>query len=59
MNLIFDLWIWSKDKVHRTKIFCKENYKVVIIMRFLLYQSIVSKMFMVDALLNTGHLLEL
>jgi len=59
MNLIFDLWIWSKDKVHRTKIFCKENYKVVIIMRFLLYQSIVSKMFMVDALLNTGYLLEL
>ena len=38
--------------------FCKENYKVVIIMRFLLYQRIVPKMFMVDHLLNTGHLLE-
>jgi hypothetical protein len=38
--------------------FCKENYKVVIIMRFLLYQRIVPKMFMVDHLLNTRHLLE-
>jgi len=37
----------------------KENYKVVIIMRFLLHQNIVSKMFIVDALLNTVHLLEL
>jgi len=38
---------------------CKENYKVVMIMRFLLYQSIVPKMFLVDSLLNTGYLLEL
>jgi hypothetical protein len=38
---------------------CKENYKVVMIMRFLLHQSIVSKMFLVDSLLNTGNLLEL
>jgi hypothetical protein len=38
---------------------CKENYKVVMIMRFLLHQSIVSKMFLIDSLLNTGHLLEL
>jgi hypothetical protein len=37
---------------------CKENYKVVIIMRFLMHQSIVHKMFLVDALLNTGYLLE-
>jgi hypothetical protein len=36
----------------------KENYKVVIIMRFLLHQHIVSKMFIVDALLNTVHSLE-
>ena len=28
-------------------------------MRFLLHQSIIPKMFMVDALLNIGHLLEL
>jgi len=37
---------------------CKENYKVVIIMRFLLNQNIVSKMFLVDTLLNNRHLLE-
>jgi hypothetical protein len=36
----------------------KENYKIVIIMRFLLHQSIVSKMFLVDALLNIKYLLE-
>jgi hypothetical protein len=35
--------------------FYKENYKVVIIMRFLLHQTIVPKMFLVDALLNTGY----
>jgi hypothetical protein len=33
----------KKNKVLGTKIFCKENYKVIIIMRFLLYQRIVSK----------------
>jgi hypothetical protein len=38
---------------------CKENYKVVIIMRFSLSQSIVPKMFLVDALLNAEYLLEL
>jgi hypothetical protein len=38
--------------------FCEQNSKVVIIIRFILHQSIVSKMFLVDALLNTGHLLE-
>jgi hypothetical protein len=32
--------------------FCKENYKVVIILIFLLYQSIVSKMFLINALLR-------
>jgi hypothetical protein len=37
---------------------CKENNKVVIIIGFLLHQSIISKMFMVDTFLNTGHLLE-
>jgi hypothetical protein len=42
----------------RQKILCKWNYKVVIIMRFILHQCIVSKIFMVDTLLNTGHLLE-
>jgi len=39
--------------------FCKRNYKVVIIMRFLMHQSIIHKIFLVDALLNTGYLLEL
>jgi hypothetical protein len=38
--------------------FCKENYKVVIIMGFILHQSIIPKMFMVDAILNTRYLLE-
>jgi hypothetical protein len=38
--------------------FRKENYKVVILMRFLLYQSIVFKMFLINALLNTEYLLE-
>jgi hypothetical protein len=37
--------------------FCERNSKVVIIIGFLLYQSIVTKMFLVVALLNTGHLL--
>ena len=35
---------------------CKGNYKVVMIMEFLLHQSIVPKIFMVDAFLNTRHL---
>jgi hypothetical protein len=38
--------------------FCKKNYKVVIIMRFLLYQSIVPKILIIDILLNTGYSLE-
>jgi hypothetical protein len=38
--------------------FCKENYNVVIIMRFILHQNIVSKIFMVDAILNIEHLLD-
>ena len=38
--------------------FRKENYKVVILMRFLLYQNIVFKMFLINALLNTEYLLE-
>ena len=37
--------------------FCKRNYEVII-MGFLLHQSFVPKMFMVDAFLNTGHSLE-
>jgi hypothetical protein len=37
---------------------CKGNYKVVIIMRFLLNQNIISKMFLVDTLLNNRYLLE-
>jgi len=36
----------------------KKNYEVVIIMRFLLHQNIVSKMLMIDALLNIGYSLE-
>jgi hypothetical protein len=38
--------------------FYKKNYKIIIIMRFILHQSIVSKMFPVDALLNTEHSLK-
>jgi hypothetical protein len=38
--------------------FCKGNYKIIIIMRFLLHQSIVSKMFLIDALLNIEYLLK-
>ena len=38
--------------------FCEENSKVFIIIGFLLHQSIVPKMLLVIALLNTGHLLE-
>jgi hypothetical protein len=37
---------------------CKENYKVVEIMGFLLPQNIVPKIFLIDALLNTRHSLE-
>jgi hypothetical protein len=37
---------------------CKENYKVVIIMGFILYQNIVSKMFLVDVILNIEHSLK-
>ena len=59
MNLIFYLWIKSKNKVYETKMFGKENYKVVIIMEFLLHQSIVPKIFLVDALLNIEYLFEL
>jgi hypothetical protein len=48
----------SKDKVHEIKMLCKEIYKVVIIMGFLLHQSVVPKMFLINTLLNTGHLLK-
>jgi hypothetical protein len=37
---------------------CNENYKIVIIMRFLLHQIIIPKMFIVDAFLNIEHSLE-
>jgi hypothetical protein len=37
---------------------CKENYKVVIIIKFLLHQNIISKMFMINALLNIKSLLK-
>jgi hypothetical protein len=43
MNPIFDYWVYSKDKIFRIKIFCKENYKVIIIIRFILHQNIISK----------------
>ena len=33
----------ESNRVYETKIFCKENYKVVKIIRFILYQSIVFK----------------
>jgi hypothetical protein len=36
----------------------KENYKVVVIMGFLLHQNIVPKMFLIDALLNIGYSLK-
>jgi hypothetical protein len=47
-----------KIKFMGQKYFTKKNYKVVIIMWFLLYQIIVSKIFLVDALLDSGHLLD-
>jgi hypothetical protein len=38
---------------------CKENFKVIIFIGLIiLYQNIVSKMFLVDTLLNIGYLLE-
>jgi len=40
------------------KILCKRNYKIIIIIGFLLHQNIVLKMLIVDALLNISHLLE-
>jgi len=40
---MFDKWIYSKDKVHGINALCKENHKDVIIIRFLLHQSIVPK----------------
>jgi hypothetical protein len=47
-----------KIKSIRQKIFCKENYKIVIIMGFLLHQNIVSKIFLVDTLLNSKYSLK-
>jgi hypothetical protein len=47
-----------KVKIPKKKMICKVNYKVVINIRFLLYQSIVPKIFMVNALLNIGYLLK-
>jgi len=38
-----------------TKMFCKENYKVVIIIRFSLHQSIVHKMFLVNSILRLNN----
>jgi len=37
---------------------CEENYKIIIIMRFLLHQNIILKLFLVDTLLNIKHSLE-
>ena len=37
---------------------CKKIYRVVIIMKFILHQSIVPKIFLIDALLNTKNSLE-
>ena len=39
-------YCWDK------KIFCKRNYKVVLIIESLLHQSIVPKIFMINALLK-------
>jgi hypothetical protein len=41
-----------------TQILCKENYKIIIIMKFLLHQNIVLKIFLVYTILNIGYLLE-
>jgi len=56
------IWKIRKHKLEwyiSKKCYVKGNYKAVIIMRFLLYQSIVPKIFLIDAILNTRHLLEL
>jgi len=41
----------DKNKVFEIKMFCKKNYKVVIIMRFIWHQKIVPRMSIVNALL--------
>jgi hypothetical protein len=48
----------KRDKVNNIKIFCKKNYKIIIIIIFLLRQSIVPKMFIINTLLYVGHSLE-
>jgi hypothetical protein len=43
MNMIFDWWIWSNDKIYGEIMLCIENYKIFIIMKFLMHQNIVLK----------------
>jgi hypothetical protein len=44
--------------MYEIKIIFKKKYKIVIIIGFILDQNIIPKLFLIDILLNTGHLLE-
>jgi len=52
-----NVWLINleKNKIHVTKIFCIENYKVVIIMRFILHESIVHKYFFYQYSIETEY----
>jgi hypothetical protein len=45
--------------MYEIKMIFKKKYKIVIIIGFILHQNIIPKIFLIDILLNTGHLLEL
>lgn len=40
---MYNIFIINKDKVHRTKMFCKRNYKVLVIMKFQLFRVLFFK----------------
>jgi membrane protein CcdC involved in cytochrome C biogenesis len=55
LSLTFIGYLINKSRIKISyrdkKIFCKRNYKVVLIIESLLHQSIVPKIFMINALL--------
>jgi hypothetical protein len=56
LSLTFIGYLINKSRIKISywdkKIFCKRNYKVVLIIESLLHQSIVPKIFMINALLK-------
>ena len=52
---MFNLRLLYKDKVIRINMSCKENYKQVVIIGSLLYQSIIPKRFLVNAFSRIGY----